>query len=175
MLKGEVILNTLIAYATKYGSAKKCSEILSQNLAGDVDLCNLKNAKDIDLSKYDKVIIGSSVYIGQIRKEVKEFCTNKLSELTNKKIGLFICCMHEGEEAIEQMQNVFPKELFDSAIAKEHFGGEFSFDKMNFIEKFIVKTVSKKDGKKEAVDGKKSISNLSEERIKKFAQAMNDI
>ncbi|MGV8147194.1 MAG: flavodoxin domain-containing protein [Alkaliphilus sp.] len=166
-------MNTIIIYATKYGSTEKCAMILSKHLGGNVDLHNLKTDNDIDLSKYDKVIIGSSVYIGQIRKEVKEFCTNKINELKNKKIGFFICCMAEGAEALSQIENNFPKELLGNAIAKGHFGGAFSFDKMNFIEKFTVKMVSKKDEKKEPIDGKKNISNLSEDRIKKFAEMMN--
>lgn len=166
-------MNTLIAYATKYGSAEKCAKILSKHLEGTVNLHNLKTDNDIDLSKYDKVIIGSSIYVGQIRKEVIEFCENKLDELKNKKIGFYICCMHEGVEALGQIENNFPKELLGNAIVKEHFGGEFSFDKMNFIEKFTVKMVSKKDEKKEPIDGKKNISNLSEDRIRKFAEKMN--
>ncbi|MGV8154838.1 MAG: hypothetical protein ACLKAL_13375 [Alkaliphilus sp.] len=44
-------MNTLIVYATKYGSTEKCSKILSKYLEGTVDLCNLKNANDVDLSK----------------------------------------------------------------------------------------------------------------------------
>ncbi|MBN4050974.1 MAG: flavodoxin [Alkaliphilus sp.] len=167
-------MNTIIIYATKYGSTEKCASILAKNLDGSVDIHNLKMNNDIDLSKYDKVIIGSSIYIGQIRKEVKEFCENNLNELKNKKTGFYICCMHEGAEALSQIDNNFPKELLSNAIAKEHFGGEFSFDKMNFIEKFTVKMVSKKDDKKKPIDGKKNISNLSEGRIKKFAQLMNN-
>lgn len=166
-------MNTLIAYATKYGSSEKCAKILLQNLAGNVDLCNLKIVNDLDLSKYDNIIIGSSIYIGQIRKEAKEFCANRLNELKNKRIGLYICCMREGEEALAQMKNAFPKELFDNAVAKEHFGGEFSFNKMNFLEKLVVKMVSKKNKNKEPLDTKKNISNLSEDKIKKFAQVMN--
>ena len=166
-------MNTLIAYATKYGSSEKCAKILSQSLTGNVDLCNLKTEKDLDLSKYNIIIIGSSIYIGQIRKEAKEFCTNKLEELRNKKIGLYICCMREGEEALVQTKNAFPKELFDNAVAKEYFGGEFSFNKMNFLEKFVVKMVSKKNENKEPLDIKKNISNLSEDKIRKFTQVIN--
>ncbi|MGV8154837.1 MAG: flavodoxin domain-containing protein [Alkaliphilus sp.] len=65
-------------------------------------------------------MIGSSVYIGQIRKEVKEFCTNKINELKNKKIGFYICCMVEGVEALSQIENNFPEELLGNAIVKEH-------------------------------------------------------
>lgn len=167
-------MRTLIVYATKYGSTEKCATILLEKLSGNVDLCNLNMEKDADLTKYDKIIIGSSIYIGQIRKEVKEFCANKLDELKNKKLGIYICCMSEGEEALGQIQNTFPKELLDNSVSKEYFGGEFTFDKMNFLEKFIIKMISKKDKGKEPINTKNNISNISEERIEKFAQQINN-
>lgn len=105
---------------------------------------------------------------------MKGFYENNLNELKNKKIGFYICCMREGAEALSQIENNFPKELLGNAIAKEHFGEEFLFDKMNFLEKFTVKMVSRNDDKKESIDGKKNISNLSEDRIKKFAQIINN-
>ncbi len=167
-------MNTLIAYATKNGSTEKCAKILSQKLAANVDLCNLKNDKNYDLSKYDKVIIGSSIYIGQIRKETKKFCENNLDDLKSKKLGVFICCMGEGEEALGQIENAFPKELLENAVAKDYFGGEFIFDKMSFLEKFAIKMVSKNDKNKEPVDTKNNISNILEESIDKFALKVNN-
>ncbi len=167
-------MKTLIVYATKYGSTEKCAKLLSDKLSSEVELCNLKLEKNIDLSKYDKVIIGTSVYMGRIRKEINEFFTNNLNELITKKLGVFQCSMSQGADAVTQIENTFPKELVNNAVAKEHFGGEFSFDKMNFFERFIVKMVSKKDNNNQPIDTSKKISNISEQRISEFAQAMND-
>lgn len=118
----------------------------------------------IDPSNYDVVIIGGSVYMGQIRKEVKNFCAQYLTLLKTKKIGLFTCCMSEGEKAEKQLNDIFPKELLDIACAKECFGGEFNFNKMNFFEKFIIKKISKVD---------KDVSNILQENINKFSVAIN--
>ena len=63
-------MSTLIVYASKYGCTEKCVKLMSKKLNDKVDLINLKNINDIDLSKYDKVIIGGSIYIGRIQKEV---------------------------------------------------------------------------------------------------------
>lgn len=159
-------MNTLIAYSTKYGCTEKCATILSEKLTGKVDLCNLKVAKVVDLSQYDKVIIGGSIYIGKIQREVSEFCLKNLNELKEKKIGLFICCMRDGDIAETELNNSFPQQLLSHAVAREYFGGEFIFKKMNPIERFIVKRVSKID---------KDMSNISEENINRFAQLMNNV
>jgi menaquinone-dependent protoporphyrinogen oxidase len=159
-------MNTLIVYASKHGCTEKCAELLSKEINDKVDIINLKNAEDIDISKYDKVIIGGSIYIGRIQKEVTGFCSKNLDKLKEKGIGLYICGM-QGDEAINtELNQNFPSELLNIAAAKEYLGGEFIFDKMNFIEKMIVKVVSKVSSNK---------SNILKDNIHKFAQEMNAI
>jgi len=157
-------MKTIIIYGTKHGCTEKCAKILSEKLTGKIDLYNLKEKKDIDISQYDKVIIGGSMYIGKIRKEVSEFCLKNLSILKDKKLGLFICCMGEGDSVEKQLNEAFPQELIENAVAKESFGGEFIFKKMNFLERLIVKKVSKIE---------KDVSNISDEKISYFAQLIN--
>ncbi|GAA0181489.1 flavodoxin domain-containing protein [Clostridium sediminicola] len=162
-------MKTLIVFSTKYGTTEKCAKILKEKLNGDIDLCNLKKTDEVEIFNYDKVIIGGSIYVGQIQKEVKKFCSENLNKLKKKRVGLFICCMNE-KSGQEQLNNSFPKELLISAVAKETFGGEFRFSKMNFFEKFIIKTISKKDENMPPIDTKKDISKIVEENINKFVQ-----
>ncbi|WP_055669093.1 flavodoxin domain-containing protein [Desnuesiella massiliensis] len=159
-------MNTLIVYASKYGCTEKCAELLSKELIGKVDIIDLKKVRDIDISKYEKIIIGGSIYVGKIQKEVTEFCSKNLSKLEEKRIGLFICGMQEGDMISAELNQNFNSALIKIADTKECFGGEFIFDKMNFIEKFIVKRVSKVMSNK---------SNILEDNIHRFAQAMNAI
>lgn len=159
-------MNTLIAYAGKYGCTEKCAEILSKKLDGEVVIINLKKAKDIDVSKYERVIIGGSVYIGKIQKEVREFCSRNLDRLKGKTVGLFICGMQEGEAATAELEQNFDPELTKIAVSRECFGGEFILDKMNFLERFIVKKISGVTSNK---------FNILEGNIHKFAEAMNSI
>lgn len=157
-------MKTLVVYATKYGCTEKCATALSEKLEGKVDLCKLKGVVP-DLSQYDKVIIGGSVYIGGIRKEIKEFCAKNLNALKGKKLGLFICGMQSKEVIETELNSSFPQELSEKAVAKEYFGGEFIFKQMNFLDKLIVKKVSKID---------KDTSNIKNENINRFALFMNN-
>lgn len=159
-------MNTLIAYATKHGCTEKCASILSEKLTGEVELYNLKEIKNVDISKYDKVIIGGSIYIGKIQKEVSDFSLTRLNQLKEKKVGLFICGMREGKTAETELKDSFPTELYSMATARGVFGGEFIFKKMNFFERLIVKKVSKVE---------KDVSNISEENINEFAELMNNV
>lgn len=158
-------MKILIAYATKHGFTEKCAELLKDKLNGEVDLCNLKEDNPFNLEKYHTVIIGGSIYVGQIQKEIKEFCEKNLSVLKQKKIGLFLCCMRENDEAAIEMSAAFPAELLNSAAAKECFGGEFIMSKMNFFERFIVKKVAKIT---------KDTTVFSEESFNRFVKLINN-
>jgi len=158
-------MKTIIVYGTKYGSTEKCSKLLKDKLQGEVVTVNIKKGNVPDITTFDNVIIGGSIYMGQIRKEVKKFCTKNLNVLKGKRVGLFICGMGDQED-ITQLNKSFPEELLTKAVAKDHFGGEIIFKNMNFFEGFIMKKVNKSD---------KDVSKISEENINKFANLINKI
>ena len=166
-------MKTLIVYGSKHGATEKCSKALKNKLQGEVVIANIK--KDIipDINSFDNVVIGGSIYAGRIQKEIREFCFKNVNTLKNKKIGIFVCCMSEGEKAISQLNDSIPNELMLLAIAKEHFGGGFTFSKMNFFEKFIIKMVSKKEKNGAKANMNKDILNIHEDNINRFAQLMN--
>lgn len=158
-------MSILIAYASKYGCTERCAEKLAERLDEKVDLYNLKSGKPLDISQYDKVIIGSSVYVGKVHKEVTEFCTKNLAILGNKKVGLFICGSQEGEALKQELDTAFPQELQSKAIAIECFGGAYVFGKMGFMEKTIVKMIAKTN---------KDTSTIKDDKIESFAQIMKN-
>jgi menaquinone-dependent protoporphyrinogen oxidase len=156
-------MSILIAYASKYGCTEKCATKLAQKFNEQVDLYDMKSGKNIDLAQYDKVIIGSSVYVGKVHKEATEFCTKNLGVLSNKKVGLFICGSQEGDALKQELDAAYPQELKSKAVSVEYFGGEFIFGKMNFMEKTIVKVIAKTN---------KDTSNIMEDKIDSFAETL---
>jgi menaquinone-dependent protoporphyrinogen oxidase len=159
------ILRTLILYATKYGCVENCAKTLLEKLHGETDLRSLKSKEIPDLAPYDHVVLGGSIYMGKIQKEVTEFCTRHLPQLKEKKVGLFICCMREGYEAEQELQDSFPRDLYNMALAKDYFGGEFIFKKMKPLDRLIVKKVVKVD---------QDTSTIRQEAIDGFAELMNN-
>lgn len=157
-------MKILIVYSTKHGCTEKCANKLKNRLTGEIELLNLKYSIKIDLNNYETIIIGGSIHVGQIQKKVKQFCRNNLNLMKEKKIGLFICCMEEGEKATNEFKEAFPEELIKHASATGIFGGEFNFEKMNFIERSIVKKIANVD---------KTVSKIYEENITKFVKQMN--
>ena len=136
---------TLIAYATKHGITEKCAKELQKRIP-NAELWNLKNGTP-DPAKFDAVILGASIYAGMPRKQVKSFAAKYGAELIKKKLGLFLCCMADGEQAQKQMEAAFAPELRKAACAQGVLGGGFNVSDMGSFEKFIVKKISGADVK----------------------------
>lgn len=154
-------MKTVIIYTTKHGCTDKCAHTLANELDINTSLKNLETEKNIDFSKHDTVIIGGSIHAGAINKKLRSFVDKNVDSLLQKKLGLFICCMYEGEKALAQFQDAFPEVLREKAIAHGIFGGEFDLEKMNFLEKAIVKKVANVE---------ESVSNINYANIKSFAE-----
>ncbi len=155
-------MKTAIIYSTTHGCTEKCADELSGHL-DNAELFNLKKKAPKNLADFDIIIIGGSIHAGQVQRRVKTFCEKNQSELNAHKLGLFLCCMEEGEKAQEQFDNAFPQTLREQAAATGLFGGEFDFDKMGFLAKVIVKKVASVE---------ESVDRIAHDSIIKFAQEM---
>ena len=138
----------LVAYATKYGAteeiAERIGEVLRQaGLAADV----LPADRASDLGAYQAVVLGSAVYIGQWRKEAVKFLQANETALTGKPVWIFSSGPTGEGDPVELMQGWrFPGKLqpiADRIGARDitAFHGALDANKLNFLEKFMIKNV----------------------------------
>ncbi len=142
-------MKTLIIYGSIYGFAEQCAKDLAAKLGGHADVVNAGTGAPPSLDRYDAVILGGSIYMGQIQKKLKEYMDSHTAQLKTKKLGLFLCSGLP--ENLEQVfsQN-FPRELLDRAATREHFGGVLDKSKMSLGHRMITKmmeSAAKKEGK----------------------------
>ena len=152
-------MNILIVYTSKTGTTEKCAKKLSESLGNDVRLIKLKDAKGENLASYDVVILGGNIRAGKAPSKLKKYI-KKNPELTNKKLGIFLCFADVSEKLDEYLTNNFDEEFLKNCDVKGHFGGEFHFDRMNFMIRKIIKKMS--EGKPEP--------KIKEENIEQFAR-----
>ncbi len=132
---------------------RKLLNCLKSKLDPDqTQIFNLKTTKSIELKDYDTIIIGGSIHIGSIPKKLKQFVANNMTILLKKRVALFIVCMQKDEKRDEQFNNVFPDELREVSVTNGFMGGEFNFDRMNFIEKAIIKKIAGKSTNVNEID-----------------------
>ncbi|WP_411675958.1 flavodoxin domain-containing protein [Caproicibacter sp.] len=168
-------MKTLIAYSSTHGSAAECARFLA-GILGDTDVVDLKKG-DANPAGFDAVILGSSVYGGQIQKEVKDFCKKYLGILLQKPIGIYLTCLTEERDEIRQfLENGFPSEIVGRLTAFCTPGGAIYFTKMNFLErnasKILLNGISKSKGAGKITDGKTDYVTLSKEKLEAFARRM---
>jgi len=131
-------MKNCILYTTKHGSTEKVALLLKEKLKAETDIINLKKNKNPSISDYDTLILGASVYMGKIQKQMRKFIREHINDLLNKNIALFIMAGQK-EKAQEALENNFSTALSDHATVKDHFGHEMILEKMNFIEKAAIK------------------------------------
>ncbi|MCD4774816.1 MAG: flavodoxin domain-containing protein [Candidatus Aegiribacteria sp.] len=158
-------MRNLIIYATKYGSVANAAELLAGELQDSTDLVRLGHDDLPALDEYDSVLVGGSIYVGNIQKEVKEFCRDFEAELLEKKLGLFICAAEKNEEKqLNIINKNFSSELIDHSTAAGWFGQEVHFEKASFMDRIAIRFI---------MGAKKSFSDLKKENIAEFAAKIN--
>jgi len=165
-------MKTLIAYATKYGTAKKCAEKIAQHLPMGADLLRIEKGVQIDLSAYDLVVIGTPIYMGRPRKEIKPFCKKHMDALLARRVALYMCCIQDQEQSVnDQFALAFPQALRQHALAMALLGGEVHPEKLGFLDGLIMKMVTASQPKELRA---KPVSTLSDERFARFAEVLVD-
>ena len=154
-------MKTIIMYATKYGAAGEIARRIANKIDGAV-VHDLKQGNDPSLADFDCVIIGSSLYVGMIRREAKAFLSRNASALRGKKVGLFLCGLEStgGKKCFDAN---FPPDILQTAKAMSFLGGIFDPGKAGVMDRFMIKMAAKQS---------KFINTIDDEKIEQFVEAM---
>jgi menaquinone-dependent protoporphyrinogen oxidase len=143
--------NILVTYASKYGATKEIAEKIGEVLRQAslrVDVVSVDGIRDLSL--YEVIILGSAVYVGKWQKEAVEFLSANEKTLTGRLVWLFSSGptgegdpleLVEGQRLPPALQPVVDR-IRPRDIAVFH--GFINPDKLNFIEKWSIKSLVKK-------------------------------
>ncbi len=152
-------MKNLIVFYSKYGAGEKCVEIMKSAISGETTAVNLRDGQAPELDGFDRIIIGSSIHAGRINKKVRTLCFNSADAVRAKEFALFLCCLTPEEEAQDLFEKNFPPLLVEKAVARAVLGGALFFDKMNPVERFILKKIAGSD---------QNIDKIDPQQIKRF-------
>jgi len=155
---------TLLVYMTSHGCTEKAAGLIRGFLPSKVDVVNLDSDEPPALDLYDTVVIGGSIRIGRIQKRLRRYCEKNQEVLLQKRYGLYICCMYEGEKATEQLRKNYPEPLVNHAAALGLFGGELDFDTMTSFEQMIIRDI---------IGIRVNVSIFKEEAVKEFVAPLS--
>jgi len=154
-------MKTIILYATKYGATREIARRIADRM-DDAATHDLGQSSIPDIAEFDCIVVGSSIYAGMIRKEVKVFLSQNADTLSSKRFGLFLSGMDVSGEKRFFDSNI-PQSILQNAKATSFFGGIFDPQKAGFMERLIMKAASKQS---------KYIDTIDDGRIEEFIVAL---
>ena len=155
-------MKTAIIYASKYGTTETVAVSIAEKLKekNEVEIFPLNKNSNPDISGFEAVILGTPVYAGQALNKMKTFCKANETMLLQKKTGLFVCGMEPDKTKQEnELKEAYPETLQKNATTTAFLGGAFQFEKMNFVERMIIKKIAKTT---------MSVQRIDEEAINAF-------
>lgn len=171
-------MKNLIVFASTHGAAAECARRLSLALGGETDVADLNGKTGADLSRYDGIVVGSSVYAGKVQKAAADFCRKYEAVLLKKPLGIFLSSMsRDGKDIKNYLEAGFSPALLKHLSAYDSFGGAFYFSRLNFAERALAKWIvgsMKRRGCVPAADADPTgdFVAISDERIAAFAERM---
>ena len=146
-------MKALIIYGTRYGTATGIAEEISKVLKEenvDVDLVNAREKKELDVTSYDLVVVGSGIKMGKWTKETMNFLKKNKDALSKTKVALFVTCgaaneektIAEGQE--KYLDNIAKENIINEPIATGLFGSVYDPNaKQGLIFKLVNRSIKK--------------------------------
>jgi menaquinone-dependent protoporphyrinogen oxidase len=147
------MVKVLVAYGSKYGSTKEIADKIGEAIKEEgleVDILSADKVKNV--TDYQGVVIGSAVYIGGWRKEVTNFVKKNEKALSELPVWIYSSGPAGRGDPIQQVQGwLYPKALkpvIDNIKPRgvTIFHGNINTQKMNAIEKWMIKQVKSEYG-----------------------------
>ena len=131
-------MNIMIIYSTYGGVTKRCAEMLAAEL-GEQHNISCFNARSEYLPApdgYDAVVIGSSVRMENINRNIKKYVKKHIDTLNGMPCAVYLCC---GFTRLfpEYSETLFPRR-FEPSLGYHLFGGELKPDKIKGFDKLAV-------------------------------------
>jgi menaquinone-dependent protoporphyrinogen oxidase len=141
--------NILIIYSTTDGhTIEICQEIQSilETQANIVELISIDNASDVDLAKYDKLVIGASIRYGKHNKSVLDFINRQQEILENMPSAFFsVNVVARKANKDRPDNNPYMKKFLQQVLWKpaelEVFAGKIDYQKYRFFDRQMIRLI----------------------------------
>ncbi|MEF9992402.1 MAG: flavodoxin domain-containing protein [Romboutsia sp.] len=143
-----------VIYKSKYGSTKKYAGWIA--LRVEADLYEVSDFRPKDFKKYDVIIYGGGIYVGDING-IKIISKN-YEKINEKEIIIFTVGMESIKEKSKDILNKYFDEEECKNIKTFNFRGGFDYSNLNIKDKILVKglkqCISKKSPRELTKDDK---------------------
>ena len=141
-------MNLLIIYSSTDGHTKIICEKIRNNLknSSNVELVSLDHALNLDLSKFNKIVIGASIRYGRHSNDLYKFIKFNKDILERKETAFFsVNVVARKIEKSDPETNPYIKKFLKISNWKPDkiavFAGKVDYPKYRFFDKYIIKLI----------------------------------
>jgi menaquinone-dependent protoporphyrinogen oxidase len=148
-------MRLLIAYGTTDGMTARIAERVAATMrsaGAEVELLTTRKApRDLDVDRFDAVLIGASLHAGGFQRSTRRFVRRHLDVLRRKPTGFFAVCLaiassHPAEkEAAWSIARAFPAKLDWSPDLIEVIAGALMFSRYGFLRRFAMVRIARQE------------------------------
>ena len=143
----------LVYFGTSEGQTAKISEELAKHLRErGLEVEVAESPAEVDLARFDAVVIGDSVHIGHFHRKVVKFITKHLASLQAKRSAFFSVCLgisSENPEDRDRARAVVDDMIEHTGWHPDHvatFAGALKFSEYGLLTRFIMKKIAAHEG-----------------------------
>ena len=136
--------NLIIYSSTDGQTIKICERIMS--IIGDCKIVSIDEAKNENLSKYEKVIVGASIRYGKHKPELYEYISENCDHLININASFFsVNVVARKPEKNTPLTNPYVQKFL--SISQWHpsligvFAGKIDYPRYGVLDKFMIKLI----------------------------------
>lgn len=172
-------MKVLIIYKSKYGQTKKIAEFIAKTYSDSNIVFDIFNVEKVlpsteDVLKYQKVIILSGLVAGGYGKSINRFISENLNTLSSIPCMFISVCLainSKLENSISESKAI-PQRFVNGLGLKnaeiEVVAGCNSYTKYNFLLKYIMKRIARKEGSSD-LDTSRNYEYTNWENVKDIA------
>ena len=141
-------MNLLIIYSSTDGHTKIICEKIRNNLknSSHVELVSLEHASNLDLSKFNKIVIGASIRYGRHSNDLYKFIKFNKDILEQKDTAFFsVNVVARKIEKSDPETNPYIKKFLKISNWKPGkvavFAGKVDYPNYRFFDKYIIKLI----------------------------------
>lgn len=174
-------MKVLVVYGTRYGTTAEIAEEIARVIKeekNETDLVEASNVKDIDISSYDLVVVGSGIKMGKWTNKALKFLQNNKETLANRKVALFVSCGAANEEKSrpegqeKYLDAVAAKNLVNPPVATGLFGSVYDPEAKHGLLYKLATIMIKKDLEKKGIDSSKRHDYRDWDKIRDWARGL---
>ncbi len=174
-------MKALLLYSTREGQTKKIMHNIAQQLDGyQCELVDLHECEPMDLTQYDKVLIGASIRDGKLNTKLYQFIKAHQQQLKNTKAAFY--CVNLTARKADQGKDTPEGSVYIKTFLKKSpwqpsligvFAGALYYPRYRLIDRMMIRFIMKLTGGE--TDTSKEIEYTDWEKVSLFAKKFEQL